>query len=385
MALVVDEHRHYLADQARLSAFHRAIGEVVKPGDVVLDLGAGTGILGLLACRAGASRVYSIESSPLIDLTRDICRINGYSDRVQFINDLSTQVKLPEKVDAVVADQIGEFGFDAGILEYFADARERFLKPDGLMIFQDSSSGLGNFTRGGPRIKYDPRKFRAIGSVNRGGSILMVRKDARARMMDPKGQKLVVGDTDGIRTWVSMSVWSAEYLGWNLRYLYGYPGSRELALAFRQGEIDMWGTQSARLIKELQKDGIVDLLVQQDEERRPDFPDVPTFDELLGNKRPSGVSWEAYQEWAGPEEIDKFLLAPAGTPDNIVAMLREAYVKMGKDETFAKQANSFYGEAWRVRPGEWSQAKIKEVTTISKEARDFLQQIRKKYGLPVGN
>lgn len=258
-------------------------------------------------------------------------------------------------------------------------------KPDGLMLLQDSSSGLGNFTRGGPRIKYDPRKFRAIGSINRGGSILMVRKAARASMIDSKGQKLVVGDTDGIRTWVSMSVWAAEYLGWNLRYLYGYPGTRELALALRQGEIDMWGTQSARLIKDLQKDGLVDLLVQQDEERRPDFPDVPTFDELLGNKRPSGASWAAYQEWSGPEEIDKFLLAPAETPDNIVAMLREAYVKMEKDEAFAKQGTSFFGEAWRVRSGEWTQAKIREVTTISKEAKDFLQQVRKKYGLPVGD
>jgi len=257
-------------------------------------------------------------------------------------------------------------------------------KPDGLTIFQDSSSGLGNFTRGGERIKYDPRKYKAIGSINRGGSILMVRKDARARMTDPKGKKLVVGDTDGIRTWVSMSVWAAEYLGWNLRYLYGYPGSRELALALRQGEIDMWGTQSARLIRDLQKDGVVDLLVQQADERRPDFPDVPTFEEALGSKKPSGPSWDSYEQWSGPEEIDKFLLVPAATPDDIAAMLRQAYVKMGKDEAFAKQATSFYGEAWSVRPGEWTHAKIKVVTSISKEARDFLQQIRKKYGLPVG-
>jgi len=134
LSLVVDEHRQYLSDQPRISAFRQAIAEVVKPGAVVLDLGAGTGILGLLACQAGASRVYSIDEGGMIELARSICRANGFQDRVVFIKNLSLHVDLPEKVDVVVADQIGRFGFDAGVLEYFSDARERFLKPGGIMI-----------------------------------------------------------------------------------------------------------------------------------------------------------------------------------------------------------------------------------------------------------
>lgn len=134
MSFILDEHRQYLADEVRMTAFRQAISEVVKSGDVVVDLGAGTGILGLLACRAGAKRVYSIEETAIIDLTRDICRANGFEERVRFIKDLSTRVALPERADVVVADQIGEFGFDAGIFEYFRDARERFLRPDGVTI-----------------------------------------------------------------------------------------------------------------------------------------------------------------------------------------------------------------------------------------------------------
>jgi protein arginine N-methyltransferase 1 len=134
LSLVVDEHRHYLADHARLSAFRQAIEEVVRPGAVVLDLGAGTGILGLLACRAGARQVYAIDEGGIIEVARSLCRANGFQDRVCFIKGFSRHVDLPEKADVVVADQIGRFGFDAGVLEYFNDARERFLKPGGLTI-----------------------------------------------------------------------------------------------------------------------------------------------------------------------------------------------------------------------------------------------------------
>ena len=136
MSLIVDEHRHYLQDQIRLTAFRRAIQELVAPGSVVVDLGSGTGILGLLACEAGAKRVYSIEETGLIELAREIAQANGYADRIQFIKEFSTRVELPEPADVILADQIGHFGFEAGLFDYFSDARRRFLKTGGVTIPQ---------------------------------------------------------------------------------------------------------------------------------------------------------------------------------------------------------------------------------------------------------
>lgn len=257
-------------------------------------------------------------------------------------------------------------------------------KPDGLTLLQDSSSALGNFNRGGTRIKYDPRKNRPVGSISRGGSVLMVRKEVKDKLTDASGRKLVVGDTDGIRTWVAMTVWSAEFLNWNLRWLYGYKGSRELSLAMRQGEIDLWATQNAKLIRDLNKEGVVDLLYQQDEERRAEFPDVPTFLEYLGKKKPSGIAWEAYGAWADAENVDKFIVAPPKTPNSIVAALREAFMKMNKDEDFKAQANKFFGESWSLNSGDKTETMIKQITTVPKDAQDYLTQMRKKYGLPVG-
>ncbi|HEV2491772.1 MAG TPA: class I SAM-dependent methyltransferase [Terriglobia bacterium] len=134
MSRVVDAHRQYLADSVRVDSLAKAIGEAVRPGDVVLDLGAGTGILGLMACRAGAQRVYSVELTSIIGLARQISRANGFADRQFFIKDLSTYTKLPEKVDVIVTDAAGRFGFEAGLLDFLTDARDRFLKPGGRTV-----------------------------------------------------------------------------------------------------------------------------------------------------------------------------------------------------------------------------------------------------------
>ncbi len=134
MSLIVDEHRQYLNDHIRVAAFRQAIHDVVKPGDVVVDLGAGTGVLGLLACQAGAARVYALESGGMIEVARSLARANGFQDRVTYIPGHSLHVELPEKVDVVVADQIGRFGFEAGVVDFFTDARRRFLKPNGTLI-----------------------------------------------------------------------------------------------------------------------------------------------------------------------------------------------------------------------------------------------------------
>jgi SAM-dependent methyltransferase len=134
MSRELDEHREYLDDAARVNAFAQAIESVVRPGDVVVDLGCGTGILGLLACRAGASRVYAIDAGGMAEVAEAIAAANGYGDRVTVVRGHSLEVSLPERADVVVGDQIGRFGFDAGILEYFADARRRFLRPDGRFV-----------------------------------------------------------------------------------------------------------------------------------------------------------------------------------------------------------------------------------------------------------
>ena len=134
MSLRLVEHRGYLEDTKRMAAFEAATRAVIGEGDSVLDLGAGTGILGLLACRAGARRVYVVDQGPILEIARRNYQANGYGDRAVFVRGHSARIDLPERADVIIADQLGPFVSDAGLFQSFADARTRLLKPDARMI-----------------------------------------------------------------------------------------------------------------------------------------------------------------------------------------------------------------------------------------------------------
>ena len=130
MSLLLDEHRSYLADRPRVDALRRAIHATVRPGDVVLDLGCGTGLLGLIACEAGAARVYAVDDGGMIEIARAIAGASGFASRITHLPGHSTSITLPEQPGVLVFDQIGRFGFEAGLLEFALDARRRLLQPD---------------------------------------------------------------------------------------------------------------------------------------------------------------------------------------------------------------------------------------------------------------
>lgn len=123
-----------IADRARVTAYTQALQRAIRPGCTVLDIGTGTGFFAMLACRLGAGKVYAIEPDEVIELAKVAARANGYADRIEFVQDFSTQVDLPEPADVVVSDLRTVLPWFQQHIPVIVDARERLLKPGGVLI-----------------------------------------------------------------------------------------------------------------------------------------------------------------------------------------------------------------------------------------------------------
>ena len=128
-------HELMLNDQLRMVAYRAAIKQAVWPGAVVLDLGTGTGVLAQWALEAGAGRVYGIEvNHKILALAERKLGEAGFADRFKPVSGLSFDVELPERVDLIISELIGNFGDNEDCHRILADAQKRFLKPGGLML-----------------------------------------------------------------------------------------------------------------------------------------------------------------------------------------------------------------------------------------------------------
>jgi len=127
------EQERMLADQPRMNFYHTAIARHIKPGDRVVDLGTGTGILAAWAARSGAAHVYAIDHSDILTPARALAAANRI-ENVEFRAVHSTEFTLDEPVDVILHEQMGDCLFDEGMVANVADLRDRLLKPGGRIL-----------------------------------------------------------------------------------------------------------------------------------------------------------------------------------------------------------------------------------------------------------
>ena len=123
-----------LADTPRMNAYVEGLRRSVTPDSVVLDLGCGPGVFALLACKFGARRVYAVEPDSTITIAREAAVANGFADRIEFFQALSTEVTLPEPATVVISDLRGVLPWFQQHIPAIIDARKRLLAPGGTLI-----------------------------------------------------------------------------------------------------------------------------------------------------------------------------------------------------------------------------------------------------------
>lgn len=127
------EQERMLADRPRMDFYAALIRHHVRPGDRVIDLGTGTGILAALAARQGAACVHAIDHSEILNHARALAQRNQVTG-VEFHAVHSRQFHVPEKVDVILHEQMGDALFDEDMMANVLDLRDRLLKPGGRVL-----------------------------------------------------------------------------------------------------------------------------------------------------------------------------------------------------------------------------------------------------------
>lgn len=132
-----DERFHdlLLNDRIRVEAYRAAIQRTVRPGMTVLDLGTGTGILAQWALEAGALRVYGIEMNRgILDEAVRRMAASGHAQRFVPVCEVSFDATLPERVDVLISEIIGNLADNENFVPILRDATARFLASEGIQI-----------------------------------------------------------------------------------------------------------------------------------------------------------------------------------------------------------------------------------------------------------
>jgi protein arginine N-methyltransferase 1 len=136
-----------LTDKRRMDSYYHAIhkNSACFKDKVVIDVGAGTGVLACWAAQAGARKVYAIEATAMAKNAQKLVTANGLADIVTIIQKKMEEVELPEKVDIVISEWMGYFLLRESMLDSVLYAREKFLAPAGAMYPSQASMLIAMF------------------------------------------------------------------------------------------------------------------------------------------------------------------------------------------------------------------------------------------------
>ena len=128
--------KEMLSDHVRMNAYYRSVfdNQECFRDKVVLDVGAGSGILSVWAAKAGARKVYAIEATSISKHARTLVEHNGLSEIVTVMQTKVEDIEsLPEPVDVIISEWMGYFLLRESMLDSVIVARDRFLRPGGAL------------------------------------------------------------------------------------------------------------------------------------------------------------------------------------------------------------------------------------------------------------
>src|SRR5712675_815680 len=243
---------------------------------------------------------------------------------------------LPGKPNALVRNIPGAQGITA--MNYFV----KQVAPDGLTLMSASTTQAAPLLYRKPQSQFDPTTYSFVGGVGRGGTVMLIRKDAEPRLYDKRTAPVIMGALGGVpRSGMLTTAWGIEYLDWNAKWVVGYRGTSELMIALERGEIDMTSTGNLLQIQKFLNTGRFKILSQSGTLQkgrtvpRPEFGDAPMFATLMQGKLKEPIVQKAFDYWATMTSLDKWFALPPRTPEAMVRAHRAAYEAASAGTDFA--------------------------------------------------
>ncbi len=263
------------------------------------------------------------------------------------------------------------------------------VKPDGLTFTISSQVTMDPLIFRRKNMRYKPEDFPLLGGMNRGGIIMFIHPRAKDRLFDKKAKPVVIGNVGPVpRASLMPALWGIEYLGWNAKWVTGYPGTSNMMLAYDRGEVDLTATGTMRLIKEkLQKNELFILNQSGTLENskivgRPEFGNAPVFYNQMQKVKMPEVSKKALDYWFAQSYLDKWFGLVPRSPAPVVATYRAAFDKLFADPDYLKTAKDA-SQGFKATHWKDLERLARILFETSPETLAFVKDMMRKQGLKV--
>lgn len=239
---------------------------------------------------------------------------------------------IPGKPNIIVQSMPGAGGIKA------SNFAHTVMRGDGLNLLMPPDTIVVSQLLRPDKVKYDARDFTWLGSANQTNVIVVVRTDAGVETIeDAETKQVIIGSTGkGSPTFLVPTLLN-ETIGTKFKVVSGYRGSAKTMLAIEQGEVQgsalNWLAWSSKHPDWFPK-GFAKPIVQLGIWKDPDLPDVPMVTELVSEEHKPIAAFMATLGALG-----RGLVAPPGTPEDKIAILRAAFDKTAEDPAFAADVN----------------------------------------------
>jgi hypothetical protein len=342
----------------------------------------------LLATAVGTALPLSSLAAPVDFHGKTVTMVIGYApgggtDLLGRAIAASITNFLPGQPSVVVQNMPGAEGTTAA--NYFANQAST----DGLTVAMGAATQTDPLYFRKPQSKYVPIQFKVIGGANRGGTGLFIRKSAVARLRDKGASPVIMGSLGGVpRAGMQAAAWGSQLLGWNIRWVVGYPGTSQLFAALHRGEIEMTSTAVPSQVAALAESGDFEILTQSGSlkngrfEKQPAFGSAPLLSSLVESHFHDPTIAQSFAYWSAINSMDVWMSLPPRTPDDIVKVYRDAFETMVKDRAFLEYVSRIE-KTISFRNHEDVELLLGVLDRTSPEAIDFISTMLKSQGLTI--